>query len=88
MKKRIFACLTAVMLLVGLLTACGEDGPLTQEQAHKVALEHAGLSEKDVTDVHTHIVDQQGIPCYSVHITTKTEDLTVVINATTGEVME
>lgn len=87
MKKRIFALITAAIMMMSLLAACS-DGPITEAKAQKIAMEHAGLSQKDVMDVHTHIVDENGIPCYSIHITTATEDFSVVINATTGEVIE
>lgn len=88
MKKRVFTLLMVAVMLLGLLSACGNKGPITQEKAQKIALEHAGLSEKDVADVHTHISDENGIPCYSIHITTSDDEISVVINATTGEVME
>ncbi len=87
MKKRILALLILSVMLLGMLAGCGNDGPITQEQAQKIALEHAGLKEKDASDVHTHIVEENGIPCYSIHITTATGELSVVINATTGEVI-
>ena len=87
MKKRILALLIISVLLLVTLAACGKKGPVTQEQAQKIALEHAGLTTKDVSDVHTHIVDENGIPCYSIHITTDDGDFSVVINATTGEVI-
>ena len=87
MKKRIFAILTIVLILVGLLAGCGKKGPVTQQEAQKIALDHAGLKASDVSDVHVHIVEEQGIPCYSIHITTDSGDFSVVINASTGEVM-
>lgn len=88
MKKRIFALFMIAAVLLGLLAACGEKDPITQEQAQKIALEHAGLTKKDVSDVHTHIVEEAGIPCYSIHITTDAGDFSVVINASTGEVLK
>lgn len=88
MKKRIFAILLIVLLVAGTLAACGKKGAVTQEEAQKIALEFAGLTEDQITDVHTHIVTEQGIPCYSIHITTTDSELSVVINAATGEVME
>ena len=88
MKKRIFAILMVCVMLLGLLTACGKKEPVTQEQAQKIALEHAGLKEKDVADVHTHIVEENGIPCYSIHITANDgQEQSIVINASTGEVI-
>ena len=88
MKRRIFTLLLIALLVAGTLTACGKKGAVTQEEAQKIALESAGLTEAQITDVHTHIVTEQGIPCYSIHITTTDSELSVVINAATGEVME
>ena len=88
MKNRIFALLMVAVMLLGLLSACSNKRPVTQEQAQKIALEYAGLKEKDVSDVHTHISDENGIPCYSIHITTAEDEFSVIINASTGEVIE
>ncbi len=87
MKKKIFAVLTVCLLLTGLLTACGSNDPITAEKAQEIALKEAGLKADQVSDIHTHIVEEQGIPCFQIHINTGSEDLTVVINATTGEVI-
>lgn len=87
MKKRLFAFIMLAVLLLGMLTACGKKSPVTGDEAQKIALEYAGLKEKDVADVHTHIIDQNGIPCYSIHITTADGEVSVIINASTGEVI-
>lgn len=87
MKKRFFAIFMILVILAGMLAACGKKGPVTQAEAQKIALDHAGLKTSDVSDVHVHIVEEQGIPCYSIHITTADGELSVVINASTGEVI-
>ena len=88
MKKRIFALLMVSIMLMGLLCACGSSSKvLTSEEAQKIALEQAGLTADQVTEVHTHVVTENGVPCYSVHITTADGDFSVVINAGTGEVI-
>lgn len=87
MKRRIFALLMICVMLVGVLAACGKKGPITQEQAQKIALEQAGLKEKDVTDVHTHIVDENGIPCYNIHISSANGEYSYMINASDGTVL-
>ena len=88
MKKRVFALTLVLVLAVSLFAACGKkSGPVTTDEAQKIALEALDLSQTDVKDVHTHIVDQNGIPCYSIHITTAAEEFSVVINAGTGEVL-
>lgn len=88
MKKRIFALVTIAVILLGLLAGCGKKGPVTQDEAQKIALEYAGLTKKDVADVHVHVTSDNGLPCYSIHITTGEKDFSVVINASTGEVIE
>lgn len=88
MKKRTFALLLCICLTAGLLTACGQKKAVTADEAIAIALEHAQLSRSDATDVHTHVVTEQGLPCYSIHITTADGELSVVINAATGEVIK
>ncbi len=88
MKKRIISLLLVMLMSLSLLTACSEKGAITQEEAQKVAISHAGLSQDQVQDAHIHVVSENGIPCYSVHITTTDgNDFSVVINAATGEVI-
>lgn len=60
---------------------------LTKEQAQKIALEEAGLTEKQATDIHTHIVTEKGIPCYSVHINAGNKEFSFVINAADGSIL-
>lgn len=86
MKKRIFAIAAALLLCVSLLTACSS-GPVTAEKAQKIALEHEGLKESDVSDIHTHLIDQNGAPCFQIHMTTAEGDVTIVVDAATGEVI-
>lgn len=88
MKKRIFALLMVSVMLMGLLCACGSSAKvLTSEEAQKIALEQAGVTADQVTDIHTHIVTEEGVPCYSVHITTLEGEFSIVINAGTGEII-
>ena len=87
MKKRIFAIVTVCMLLLGMLTACGESGPVNSEQAQKLAIKALGLAADEINEVHTHIIEENGVPCFQIHVSTDHGDLTVVINAATGEVI-
>lgn len=86
MNKRIFAIITTLLLCVSLLAACG-GGAVTAEKAQKIALDHADLKASQVNDIHTHIIEQEGVPCVQVHMTTDEGDITVVIDAATGEVV-
>ena len=84
--KRIFAVFAVLILCLSLLVACST-GPLTAEKAQKIALDHAGLKASQVTDIHTHVIEQEGVPCIQIHMTTADGDVTVVIDASTGEVI-
>ena len=88
MKKRIITVLVLCALLLGIFTACS-NGPdvLTGEEAQAIALEQAGLKKDQVTDIHTHIVTENGIPCYSIHISSEAGDYAYVIAAADGTVI-
>lgn len=88
MKRKIFAVLALSVLLLGMLCACGKSGAITAEQAQKIALEDAGLKQKDVSDVHSHVVTEDNIPCYSIHITVGDTEYSYLIHAGTGEILE
>ena len=87
MKKRIFAIISALMLCVTLLAACG-GGPVNAEQAQKIALEHVGRQASQVSDIHTHVIEENGIPCFQIHMTTDNGEVTVLVDASNGEVIE
>ncbi len=88
MKHRIFAIAMLAVLLIGLLAACGNDGPLTAEDAQAVVLKHAGVKESQVSDLHTHITtNADGEACYSIHITIDGKSYEYLIHGTTGEVL-
>lgn len=88
MKRKIFAVLALSVLLLGMLCACGKSGAITAEKAQKIALEDAGLKEKDVSDVHSHVVTEDNIPCYSIHISADAGEYSYLIHAGTGEILE
>jgi len=73
-------------LCLSLLAACGSKA-VTAEKAQQIALDYAGLTAGQVSDIHTHVIEQEGTPCFQVHMTTETGDVTVVIDAATGEVI-
>lgn len=88
MKRKIFAVLALCVLLLGMLCACGKSGAITAEKAQKIALEDAGLKQKDVSDVYSHVVSEDNIPCYSIHISTDEGEYAYLIHAGTGEILE
>ena len=86
MKKHIFAIILSMLFCLSLLVACST-GPINAEKAQKIALDHAGLKTSQVSDIHTPVIEQEGVPCFQVHMTTESGDVTVVIDAATGEVI-
>lgn len=86
MKKQILTVMLSLLLCVSLLVACG-GGPVNAEKAQSIALDYAGLKESQVSDIHTHVIEQEGIPCFQIHMTTESGDITVVVDASTGEVI-
>lgn len=88
MKIRVISVLLLAALMLSVFTACGGSADvLTSEEAQKIALEEAGLTPEQVTDIHTHIVTENAVPCYSVHITAGEEEFSIIINAGTGEIV-
>lgn len=88
MKKHIVSILLLVVLVLGVFTACGsKNDVLTPEQAQKIAVEDAGFTVKQATDVHTHIVTEDGVPCFSVHFSAGGKDFSYVISAADGTVI-
>ena len=89
MKKRILAVIVLAALMLSLFTACGSKGAsvITPEKAQKIALKDAGLSADDVSDIHTHVVTEQGVAGYSIHITVGGTEYEYIIAAETGEIL-
>ena len=87
MMKRIVSLLLIAMLLVGLLTACGNDGPLTPDEATEIVLEDMDVDLEDVTSVDIHPTALNGSDCYIVYITVNGEHMQYVIDCFSGEIL-
>ena len=87
MKKKILALCLVVLLLGALFAGCGGNEIVTEEKAKVMAMEHAGVQESEIEDLHVHLVDENGLACYSVHITTATREVSVVIDIASGEII-
>ena len=85
MKKTI-AMLMMLVLCLSLFVACNS-GPVNAEKAQKIALDYADLKASQVSEIHTHVIEQEGTPCFQIHMTTENGEITVVVNAATGEVI-
>ena len=89
MKRKIFSVLALTALLLGLLCACGKPSAITAEKAQQIALEDAGIKQNEASDVHAHVVTEDNIPCYSIHISVgEGEEYSYLIHAGTGEILE
>ncbi len=89
MKTRVIALLLLVALLLSVTAGCGSKAEIvSQEKAQQIAIEEIGITQDQVTDAHIHVTTVDGIPCYSVHITTANGEFSVVIHAGTGEVLD
>lgn len=77
----------AALLMSVLLVGCGDDGIVTEEKAKKIAMEQAELTEADIEDIHVHLVTENGLPCYSVHITTADSETSTIIDIASGEIL-
>lgn len=88
MNKQIVALVLTVVLALTLFTACGEKKAVTEAEAQKIAIEHLGVAESEITDIHTHVSTQDNAPGYSFHITCGEQEYTVFVDAATGEVKE
>jgi len=94
MKLRVLAVLVLSLLMIGLLSACKEEATkpgkstaVTPEKAQEIALNHAGFSQEDVLDIHTHSISYEGVPCYSIHINVEGAEYEYVVAISTGEIL-
>ncbi len=84
--KKILALTLALVLCLGMLAAC-DDGTVTADEAAKIALKDAGLTESQAS-VHTHVGTSNGKPCYEIHVESSNGDYTYYIDAETGAILD
>ena len=88
MNKRIIAILMLAVLLLGALAGCGKEEPLTDEDVKQIVIDHMGVHERDVSDIHSHIAEtDDGQVCFNVFITVNGKSYTYQIHAVTGEIL-
>lgn len=89
MLRRFSAILLALVLVLTLFAACGgeEDGPLTQEKAKQIVMDDLGANASAVSDIHVHVVTEDGVACYSIHVTYGKVQKTYLIHGITGEIL-
>lgn len=88
MKLRWIALLLVVVMVFSLCAACGSDNDLlTDEEAQKAAVEAAGFTMEQVTDLHTHFNIENGTPQFQIHFNHGGEEYEYLIHGRTGEVI-
>lgn len=88
MLKRSIAILALVCVLFALLAACNSNKAITGEEAEEIVMKHAGVTESQVSDVHTHVTtNDEGVACYSIHITINGTSYEYMVHGVTGEIL-
>ena len=88
MIKRILSVLLVAMLLVGLLSACGEKGgALTVEEAKALVLKDLNIKASDADSVDLHMTTEGGAACYVVYVSCDGEHWQYTVNSLTGEIL-
>lgn len=87
MTKRIISLLMIAVLMVGMLAACGKDGPLTAEDAKKVVLNDLGVKERNVDSIDVHMTPIGDSMGYIVYVSVGEEHLQYVVDGITGEIL-
>ena len=90
MKKSVFSILLCLILCLFIMAGCTQKTNIvTQEQAEKIALEEAGLTQEQVVDQHVHMVTENGLPCYNFHITAEDgREVSFTIDIATGKILD
>ena len=87
MLKRVISVLMIAVLALGLLAACGNDGPMSVEEAKSIALKDMGVKESKVDSVDVHVATIDGVACYIVYIAMDGEYMEYTINGLNGEIL-
>lgn len=88
MTKRIFILALIAVMLLGLLAGCKDDGPLTDEEAKQIVVDHSGASAREAGEAHVHLQEtDDGTVCFNVYITVGGKSFTYIIHSITGEIL-
>ena len=89
MLRRTLGIILCCLLLTALFVGCGkeESGPLSQDRAKQIVLEDLGISADAVSDIHVHLVTEDGVACYSIHVTYGANQKTYLIHGLTGQIL-
>ena len=86
--KKILALMLALIAMVTLLAACGEEEkePLSTAEVVEIVLADAGLTI-DQAQPHVHAGNYAGQECYYIYITVDGENVAYAVDPYTGEIL-
>ena len=88
MKKRILAILLIAVMVMSVLVACKDKGPITAEEAKEIVMQDVKDKGKIPTNVDVHVGEgASGEACYTVYVTVLSKTFTYVVDAQTGEIL-
>ena len=87
MTKRIITLLLATILLLGLLTACGND-TFSVDDAKKLVCEDLGIKEKQIESFDHHLTTIDSAACYLIYISAEGKHWQYTVNSLTGEIID
>ena len=87
MSKRIVSGLIAVILVLGLLAGCSKSDTISAEAAQQAVLDDLGMTA-DKVEMHLHVGEFEGKPCYSIYVTVGGENLQYLVDSHTGEILD
>lgn len=88
MIKRAISVFVVAVMLLGLLTACSNNGALTVEDAKKVVLKDLDIKQSDADSVDVHLTTIDSLACYLVYVSVDGEHWQYTVNSLTGEILE
>ena len=88
MKKLIAMGMVLVMMLALCATAFAAGGPVTKEEARKIALEYAGVNEDEAFFTKERKDRDDGRPVYEFEFYVDTTEYEVEVDANTGRVTD
>ena len=88
MKKAVAMVLVVVMMLALGVTAFAAQGPLTVEQAKKVALDYAGVKAADATFTKAHRDHDNGRQVYEIEFYANNTEYDMDVDVNTGRVTD
>jgi hypothetical protein len=87
MAKRVISVLLVALLLMGLLTACGDD-TFDVDDAKKLVCDDLGIKVSDADSLDTHLTTEGSVACYVIYVSFDGQHWQYTVNGLTGEILE